>query len=297
MEQLKCIVDIAETYSITSTAQRLFMTQPAVSKSMKQLEKETGMTLLVRTNEGVYLTEQGKQFVEYAKRVLAEEERMAEWVRESRKNVQKSGVTEIRVCSASSITNIVLPDVIAKMDASEQNIIMKIASADTIEALLEEVQSKKSDIGFLVYNEKELYHKMEAYQSELQMDVLAKDHLTAVQQKKAYQDGNIMIDKVPNRIKTQYNIMTIDSYKESAKQQVMVSSNEAEFHRRMIEKNGAIVIMPRLAYQYFFNSKKYIAISMGKYDCAVLHVAIYRKDADEKTKMLAEMVRKEMYVK
>ena len=42
LEQLKCLVDIAQTGSITGTAQRMYATQQAVSKSIKQLEKELG---------------------------------------------------------------------------------------------------------------------------------------------------------------------------------------------------------------------------------------------------------------
>ena len=40
LDQLKYLVDIAQTGSITSTSQRFFVTQQAVSKSIKQLETE-----------------------------------------------------------------------------------------------------------------------------------------------------------------------------------------------------------------------------------------------------------------
>ena len=57
IEQLRCIVDIAETGSLTATAQRQFITQQAVSKTIKQLEKELDATLLIRTHAGVSFTE------------------------------------------------------------------------------------------------------------------------------------------------------------------------------------------------------------------------------------------------
>ena len=73
IEQLHCIVDIAETGSITATAQRQFVTQQAVSKTIKQLEKELNATLLIRTRTGVSFTEIGKELVTFAQKVLAEE--------------------------------------------------------------------------------------------------------------------------------------------------------------------------------------------------------------------------------
>ena len=52
MEQLRCIVDIAKTGSLTSTAKRLFVSQQAVSKSISQLEEELGVNILIRSKNG-----------------------------------------------------------------------------------------------------------------------------------------------------------------------------------------------------------------------------------------------------
>ncbi|MBQ7049510.1 MAG: LysR family transcriptional regulator, partial [Firmicutes bacterium] len=40
IEQLECLVDIAQTKSMNKTAERMFVSPPAVSKSIKQLERE-----------------------------------------------------------------------------------------------------------------------------------------------------------------------------------------------------------------------------------------------------------------
>ncbi|MBO5114557.1 MAG: LysR family transcriptional regulator, partial [Peptococcaceae bacterium] len=59
MEQLKYLVDVAETKSMTKTAERLFVTPQAVSKNIKQLEMELDTTLLVRTSAVVEFTHLG----------------------------------------------------------------------------------------------------------------------------------------------------------------------------------------------------------------------------------------------
>ena len=84
LEQLKCLVDIAQTGSISSTAQRLYVTQQAVSKSIKQLEQELGIEILIRTNMGVRLTPIGQKVMEFARRVLDEEEQLRQEIQESK---------------------------------------------------------------------------------------------------------------------------------------------------------------------------------------------------------------------
>ena len=57
-----------------------------------------------------------------------------------------------------------------------------------------------------------------------------------------------------------------------------------------------MTLLPSLAHQYFFNSKKYVALSVEDLDETLIHAAIYRKDAEEQVRTFAAMVRREMYM-
>lgn len=70
LEQLMLVVEVAKTKSISKAADNLFMTQPGLSFSIKQLENELGTDLFVRTSKGVELTEAGDSFVAQAKKIL-----------------------------------------------------------------------------------------------------------------------------------------------------------------------------------------------------------------------------------
>ena len=72
-EQLKYLVDVAETGSMNKSADRLFVSPQAVSKAIKQLEEELGAELLVRTRLGVTLTNVGESIVALAQNMLLEE--------------------------------------------------------------------------------------------------------------------------------------------------------------------------------------------------------------------------------
>lgn len=70
LQQLKYIIAIAETGSISMAAQRLFIAQPSLSKSVSELEKEMGITIFNRSNRGVYLSEEGTKFLSYARQIV-----------------------------------------------------------------------------------------------------------------------------------------------------------------------------------------------------------------------------------
>ncbi len=70
LEQLMQVVEVANTQSISKAADNLFMTQPGLSFSIKQLENELSTDLFVRHSKGVELTEAGAVFVAQAKKIL-----------------------------------------------------------------------------------------------------------------------------------------------------------------------------------------------------------------------------------
>lgn len=67
--QLKYAMMIADTGSMNEAAKRLFVTQPSLSNSMKELEQELGMQLFTRTSRGMSVTPEGKEFLGYARQV------------------------------------------------------------------------------------------------------------------------------------------------------------------------------------------------------------------------------------
>ena len=69
LQQLKYVIQIAQCGSISTAAQKLFITQPSLSKAVSDLEKEMGITIFCRSSRGVYLTEDGSKFLSYARQV------------------------------------------------------------------------------------------------------------------------------------------------------------------------------------------------------------------------------------
>jgi DNA-binding transcriptional LysR family regulator len=68
--QLRYIVKIVECGSMNEAARELFISQPALSSSVKDLEKEMGITIFTRSSRGISLTTEGSEFLMYARQIL-----------------------------------------------------------------------------------------------------------------------------------------------------------------------------------------------------------------------------------
>jgi DNA-binding transcriptional LysR family regulator len=76
LADLRLIVRIAEANSLTRAAEASFLSLPAASTRIKNLEESIGAKLLYRTSQGVTLTPAGQAFVHHARAVLAQLEHL-----------------------------------------------------------------------------------------------------------------------------------------------------------------------------------------------------------------------------
>lgn len=70
LQQLKYMISIAENGTLSKAAEQSFISQPSLSESLKELEKELGIQLFTRTNRGLLITTDGSEFLAYARQVV-----------------------------------------------------------------------------------------------------------------------------------------------------------------------------------------------------------------------------------
>ena len=71
VSSLRSLVAIADARGVTRAAERVNLTQSAVSMQMKRLEQQTGQSLLQKDGRGVVLTRAGEQLLAYARQIIA----------------------------------------------------------------------------------------------------------------------------------------------------------------------------------------------------------------------------------
>lgn len=72
--QLRYFIEVAAEGSISGAADLLYVAQPTMSAAMKDLESRVGRPLLVRSARGVTLTDEGAEFLGYARQVVEQVE-------------------------------------------------------------------------------------------------------------------------------------------------------------------------------------------------------------------------------
>ncbi|WPB39458.1 LysR family transcriptional regulator [[Clostridium] scindens] len=70
LQQLRYAVAVAETGTITETADKLFISQPSLTNAIHELEKEMKIQIFHRTKKGILLSKEGEDFLGYARQVL-----------------------------------------------------------------------------------------------------------------------------------------------------------------------------------------------------------------------------------
>jgi len=78
LQQLKYILAISETGSMNKAAEQLYVSQPSLTSSVQELEKETGVKIFNRSGRGVTLTNDGAEFLQYARQVCGQFDILAE---------------------------------------------------------------------------------------------------------------------------------------------------------------------------------------------------------------------------
>ena len=69
LQQMKYASAIADCKSMNKAAQSLFVSQPSLSGSIRDLEEELGVEIFLRTNRGIVITPEGEEFLGYARQV------------------------------------------------------------------------------------------------------------------------------------------------------------------------------------------------------------------------------------
>ena len=70
LQQLKYVVTVAETGTITEAAGKLYISQPSLTNAIHELEREMQIVIFNRTNKGISLSKEGDIFLGYARQVL-----------------------------------------------------------------------------------------------------------------------------------------------------------------------------------------------------------------------------------
>jgi DNA-binding transcriptional LysR family regulator len=167
IRQLRAFMAIAETGTFTAGAQRVHVTQAAVSMQIRQLEIELGAPLFVRAPRRVILTEAGEALMERARRILREHDVAVAEIAE----LAGAERGRLRIGSASAMVSAdPLPQILKDLRERHPKADVTIVSG-TSEALVRQILAGELDIAFV---------SLPVVARGIQTEGLSRDELVAI---------------------------------------------------------------------------------------------------------------------
>ncbi|MDD6485908.1 MAG: LysR family transcriptional regulator [Spirochaetales bacterium] len=145
LQQLKYAVAVAECGNVTAASQRMFISQPSLTNAVHELEKEIGITIFSRTNKGVVVTNEGDEFLGYARQVLEQASLIEEKYLGKEQKRSRFSVT----CQHYSFAVNAFVDVIKQFGGTEYDYTLRESRTSKI---IDDVSRLKSEIGILYMN-------------------------------------------------------------------------------------------------------------------------------------------------
>ena len=146
LQQLRYVVKVAECGSITEASRRLFVSQPSITASIRDLENEMGVHIFERTNKGVIVSEEGETFLGYARQVLDQADLLEGKYKGTSEQVPHFSVS----CQHYSFAVNAFVDVIREFDAARYDFTLR---EEQTHEIIEDVAHMKSELGILYLSE------------------------------------------------------------------------------------------------------------------------------------------------
>ncbi len=145
INQLKYVLEVAASSSMREASTGLYISQPALSASIRELEEELGILIFERTNKGISLTDAGRDFLSYAKKAVGQYEILEDRYLSKDSDKERFSVsTQHYNFSIKAFT-----DLIKKM--KPEKFVFSIHETKTKE-VLDDVRSLKSEVGIISFS-------------------------------------------------------------------------------------------------------------------------------------------------
>ena len=173
LQQLKYVVTVAETGTITEAAGKLYISQPSLTNAIHELEREMQIVIFNRTNKGISLSKEVDIFLGYARQVLEQAE-----ILEDKYKGEGSGKKQFCVSTQHySFAVNAFVDLIKKYGQEEYD--FSLRETQTYE-IIEDVAKMRSEIGILFlndFNEKVITKILKSNELEFHDLFVAKPHV------------------------------------------------------------------------------------------------------------------------
>ncbi|MGH9840865.1 MAG: LysR family transcriptional regulator [Blastocatellia bacterium] len=240
MAQLRTFRVVAETLNFTRAAERLHLTQSAVSHQIKSLEEELGEPLFIRAKRGVKLSQAGKIALEYVERILDD----AEALRERMSGREGSPMGRVRVAAATQAFVHLFAPLFESFIDSHSGIDLTFRTTVSTEQTVADILNGAADVGFasLAVSSPNL-QVTKLFEDELAL-VVSSEHRLA--KKRAATVSDIQGEKLILFERGASIRRATDLFFDQIgmRPDLALESNDTYFIKRMVERGVGISLLP-----------------------------------------------------
>jgi DNA-binding transcriptional LysR family regulator len=146
IDRLHAFIDAAQTLSFSETALHLHVTQPTVSKYIRDLEQSLGVILFDRSGAGLHLTEAGRTILPWARRLLRECGKLEDLA----KSLEGDVAGQLRIACTTAAGKYILPQLAARFRHRHPHVQVNILSC-TQENAIDRLLGEEADLGVVSF--------------------------------------------------------------------------------------------------------------------------------------------------
>ena len=142
LRHLRIFVTVCETGSMTAAAGKLYLAQPSISLAISEMESHYGVRLFDRISRRLYLTDKGRQVLEYARHIIDLFDEMEQHI------TAESGLGHLRVGTSITVGTYLLPGCISRLQKQFPALQVEavVGNSETIEA---KILENEIDLGII----------------------------------------------------------------------------------------------------------------------------------------------------
>lgn len=261
LNQFEMIAALESCGSLSEVAEKLFISQPSISKGIQEFEDEIGYEILKRTKNGVEFTEQGKQVLIYAKQILG----CIDKIKKLNSKVDNQFTGTISVGIAKLWSSEIFVKVFMGLKEQYPNLVLRFYESNSAD-IIDQVGNKQLEYGvIMMYSTDQVFLQKLIEQHKLQYEVLFNNRVCLYVGKKhpLCRQDKIMMEHIVqypyitsgNSMITAYSERLLQSY--GYQKNIEIVNNQQLLLQYLLTQD-AFTSMPERVYQESEEYRKYL---------------------------------------
>ncbi len=242
--QIRYALAVAKERSFTKAAERLSISQSAVSEQVKLLEEETGFPLFRRGPRGIDLTERGRTFLYEAERIVGDVLSLSDTAR----RLRGAGLDTFKIGMGSGMAQIFMPRLFENLDEIMPGVRLEVFTAPT-RSIFNDLHEERIDAGLALESEPDRVPAGLVFErlTSVEMALIAHPKHALARARQPIDVGRLAAEPiVMNELTVGYGPVVLSLFADlGMRPNILAIANNVETMKSIVQSGKGIAIVPR----------------------------------------------------